>query len=144
MTSNQSESTTRSGKYFRTNREGDRSIYNPLRESVVHAGTSPPATPPSSQHKGKNSPTPLPPLEEDMAAHMKLPTFNGIGDEDMDRFWFIAESVWTAQNLASDVVKSAQLSLSFQGRALDWFMGNIVQHVDPSIKEIKDDLKQQF
>ena len=47
--------------------------------------------PPSSQHKGKNLPTPLPPLEEDMATHMKLPTFKGVGDEDMDRFWFVAE-----------------------------------------------------
>ena len=62
----------------------------------MHVGTSPLATPYLSQHKGKKSPTPMPLLEEDMATHMKLPTFKGVGDEDMDRFWFIAESVWTA------------------------------------------------
>ena len=134
MTSDQSDSTTRSGKYYRVNREGVRSVYIPLREPPTHAGTSPPATPSSSQHKGKNSPTPPPLPEEDMATHMKLPTFKGVGDEDMDRFWFLAESVWAVWNVASDAVKRAQRSLAFEGRTLDWFMGYVVQHADPSIQ----------
>ena len=91
----------------------------------MHAGTSPLTTPSSSQHKGKNSPTPPPLPEEDMVAHMKLPTFKGVGDKDMDRFWFVAESVWIAQNVARDAVKRVQLSLAFEGRALDWFMGYV-------------------
>ena len=74
----------------------DRSLYIPLREPVAHVGTSPTATPYLSQHKGKNSPTPLPQAEEYMATHMKLPTFKGVGDKDMDRFWFVVESIWTA------------------------------------------------
>ena len=57
-----------------------------------------------------------------MAVHMKFPTFKGVGDEDMDQFWFVDESVWTTQNVASDMVKRAQLSLAFKGRALDWYM----------------------
>ena len=79
-----------------------------------------------------------------MATHMKLPTFKGVGDEDMDRFWFVTESVWTAQNVAIDVVKRRKLSFAFEGRALDWYMGYVGQHVDPSIQEIKTTLKQQF
>ena len=67
---------------------------------------SPLATPLSSQRRGKNLPTPPSP-EDDMVVHRKLPAFKGVGDEDMDQFWFVAESVWTAQNVASDVVKRA-------------------------------------
>ena len=77
-----------------------------------------------------------------MAMHMKIPTFKGVGDKDMDRFWFIVELVWTMQNVASDAVKRAQLSLAFEGRALDWFMGYVGRHTDPSIQEFKDALKQ--
>ena len=86
MSSDQSEGTTWSGKYYRTNQEGDGSVYSLVRDSAVH---SPPTTPPSNQHRGKNSPVPPPP-EHEMASHMKLLTFKGIGDKDMDRFWFIA------------------------------------------------------
>ena len=60
-----------------------------------------------------------------MAAHMNFPTFKGVGDEDMDQFWFVAGSVLTVQNVASDAVKRAQRSLAFEGRALDWYMGYI-------------------
>ena len=79
-----------------------------------------------------------------MAANLKLPTFKGVGDEDMDRFWFVAESVWTTQNITSDVVKQAQLSLAFEGRALDWYMGYVAQHLNATIDGIKMTLKQQF
>ena len=40
-----------------------------------------------------------------MAVNLKLPTFKGAGDEDMDKFWFVAELVWTAQNITSNSVK---------------------------------------
>ena len=40
-----------------------------------------------------------------MAENLKLPTFKGAGDEDMDRFWFVAESVWTTQNVLSDAIR---------------------------------------
>ncbi len=43
-----------------------------------------------------------------------------------------------------NVVKRAQLSLSFEGRALDWYMRYVGQHADPSIQEIKNALKQQL
>ena len=70
MRFNQSESTTRSGKYYRTNQEGDKSVYSPVRDSATQ---KPPTTPPSSHHRGKNSPIPPPPPEDEMASHMKLP-----------------------------------------------------------------------
>ena len=119
MTSDPDKSTTRSGKYYRTNLEGGIFVYIPLREMATQI---PPATLSSRPHKGKNSPIPPPPSDSDMAAHLKLPTFKGVGDEDMDRFWFVADSVWTAQNVASDTVKRVQLSLAFIERALDSYM----------------------
>ena len=93
-----------SGKYYRTNLEGDRLVYSPVREE---ASQTPPTTPLSNQPRAKNSPTPPPP-EDDMATHMNLSTFKGVGDEDMDKFWFVSGSVWTMHNIASDVVKRAQ------------------------------------
>ena len=62
----------------------------------------------------------------------------------MDRFWFVADSVWTAQNVASDTVKRAQLSLAFEERALDWYMRYISQNRNASIQDIKEALKKQF
>ena len=44
---------------------------------------------------------------------MNLPTFKGVGDEDVDRFWFVSNVVWTAQNVNIDVVKRAQLAMEF-------------------------------
>ena len=87
MNSDQNEGTTRSGKYYRTNKEGDRATYSPARDFAMF-------NPPSNSHRGKNSPPP--PLADNMAAHLKLPTFKGAGDEDMDRFWLVIESVWIA------------------------------------------------
>ena len=104
----------------------------------------PPATSPPRPRKGKNLPIPPPSLDSDMATHLKLPTFKGVGDEDMDRFWFVAVSSWTVQNVASDMVKRAQLSIVFEKRALDWYMWYIAHNGSPSIQDIKDTLKHQF
>ena len=54
-----------------------------------------------------------------MVVHLRLPTLKEVGDKDMDRFWFVADSVWTAKNVANDMVKRAQLSLAFEDKALD-------------------------
>ena len=62
----------------------------------------------------------------------------------MDRFWFVADSIWTAQNVASDTVKRAQMSLAFEERALDWYMRYIAQNGGASIQDVKDTLKHQF
>ena len=82
MTSDLDESTTQSGKYYQTNQEGGRSVYNPVREAAAQI---PLATPLLNQRRGKNSPTPPPP-EDDMVAHMKLIAFKVVGDEDMEQF----------------------------------------------------------
>ena len=104
MTSDLDGSTTRSRKYYRTNLDGGRSTYNLLQEPVVQ---DPPATLLPRTHKGKNSPIPPPSWDDEMVAHLKLPTFKGVGDDDMDQFWFVVDSIWTAQNVESDTIKRA-------------------------------------
>ena len=74
MTSDPDGSVTRSGKYYWTNLDGGRAAYSLVKELT----TSPPMA-----RRGKNSPI-TSSLNSDMAAHMKLPTFKGVGDEDMD------------------------------------------------------------
>ena len=90
MTSDLDRSATCSGKYYWNKLDGGISTYNLLRELATQ---DPPATPLPKQHRGKKSLIPLPPPDSGMAAHQRLPTFKGVGDEDMDRFWFVADSV---------------------------------------------------
>ena len=74
MTLDLEGSATCSGKYYLTNLDGGRAAYSPVKELA----TSPPRA-----CRGKNEPT-TSSLDSDMAAHLKLPTFKGAGDEDMD------------------------------------------------------------
>ena len=83
MTSDIDGSVTRSGKSYRTNLDGGRAAYSPVKK---------PATSPPRARRGKNSPIKSS-LDCDMATHLKLPTFKGVGDEDTDQFWFVADSV---------------------------------------------------
>lgn len=126
----------RSGKYYRTNQEGDQSFYSSVTNFAMH---NLPSTPYLSPPRDQNSPP-----EDDMTSQMKLPSFKDVGDEDMDRFWFIVGSVWTVQNVVTNSMKRAQLSLDFEGRTLEWYMGYLDQHENVSIEDIKDALKQQF
>ena len=79
-----------------------------------------------------------------MTVHLKLPTFKGTADEDMERFCFVTESLWVAQGVVGDTMKKVQLSLAFEGRTMDWYMGYISQNKDATIHNIKDALRQQF
>ena len=83
MTLDPDGSATRSGKYYQTNLDEGRAAYSPFKE---------PATSPPRARRGNNSPI-TSSLDSDMDAHLKIPTFKGVGDEDMDRFWFIVDSI---------------------------------------------------
>ena len=101
MNYKQIESTTRSRKYYCINQKGERVAYIPLRDSsnleeneATHGAGSPPAMSYSNSRRTQTSPTPPPtPRVDDMVAHMKLPTFRGVWNEDMDWLWFIADVV---------------------------------------------------
>ena len=44
--------------------------------------------------------------------------FEGLGNEDLDQFWFVTKVVWTAQNITNDNMKKAQLVTALQDRVL--------------------------
>ena len=67
----------------------------------------------------------------------------GVGNEDIEQFWFVAEVVWTVQQVNNDDVKKAQLATTFQEQVLDGYM----RFVEPNlatIDELKAALKEQF
>ena len=79
-----------------------------------------------------------------MATSIKLQNFKGIGNEYFDQFWFVADAVWTSQQIKNDNVKKAQLDTTFQEWALDWYMKYMEIHHNAMIDELKTTLKEQF
>ena len=53
-----------------------------------------------------------------MANTIKLPVFKGVGNEDLDQFWFVIKAVWEAQGVMDDNIKKATLVNALQDRAL--------------------------
>jgi len=129
---------TQSGKYFKDQRrkvlEYIPLIVPPLSDDEGAAQSSPlsivhlirqgfpqiPTPPTSSSHPSTlppSSPPPLTPLPTpppppplfNMANYEKLPVFKGVGDEDLDQFWFIAKVVWKAQGIMNDQMKKFAL-----------------------------------
>ena len=69
---------------------------------TVHTTSNPPASTPPS---GSTAPTQNPPRRNRMGDDMKLPTFKGIGGEDLEQHWFLCEGVWTIKQILDDNVK---------------------------------------
>ena len=86
MSATLEESTTQSSRYYQTNPEKNHSVFSLPRRATIQGS--------SGSQEGKPSTRAL--LEGDMNIHLKLPTFKGVADEDMDFFWFMADSVWMA------------------------------------------------
>ena len=57
-----------------------------------------------------------------MADDMKLPTFKGTGEEDLEYHWFLCEVVWTIKGINDDNIKLVQLVTTLRERALTWYM----------------------
>ena len=53
---------------------------------------------------------------------MKLPLFKGLGNEDLDQFWFVVKVVWEAQGVKDDHMKKATLVSALNDRALTWYI----------------------
>ena len=53
---------------------------------------------------------------------MKLPVFKGLGNEDLDQFWFMVRVVWEAQGVTYDYIKKVTLVTALQDRVLSWYI----------------------
>lgn len=79
-----------------------------------------------------------------MVASMKMPTFKGIGNEDIVKFWFFTDAIWRAQHVNIDNVKKVQLATPFKYHALDWYIKYVQENPNDTIDELKYSLKEQF
>lgn len=79
----------------------------------------------NDHHTSEEQPPPLPPPPTpsfNMENTMKLPVFKGVGTEDLEQFWFVADTVWMAQQITNDNMKKAQLVTTLQDRELSWYI----------------------
>jgi hypothetical protein len=53
---------------------------------------------------------------------LRLPEFQGVGSEDPEQHLFVRETIWDAKNIHDDAIKIAQLTTTFRGCTLVWYM----------------------
>ena len=75
---------------------------------------------------------------------MKFPIFKSLGNEDPDQFWFVANSMWTAQNITHDHMKKGQLVTTLQGRLLTWYIKYYIDNLVASLADTQTTLNKEF
>ena len=79
-----------------------------------------------------------------MVSVIKLPAFRGVGNEDLDRFWFVVRVVWEAQGVVDDNIKKDMLVSVLQDRTLTWYIKHSNDHQNTGIAEIQTALNREF
>jgi hypothetical protein len=78
---------------------------------------------------------------------IRLPEFRGEGSEDPEKHLFICEKIWEAKKITDEDTKVAQLAITFRDRALDWYMGLVVnspQGAPTTVVDVKKALINEF
>jgi len=89
--------------------------------SIPHPFT--PLPPPPLPHTPTPSPPPpSPPQPFNMANTMKILIFKGVGSEDPEKLWFVANSLWIAQQITDNNLEKVQLFTTLQDRVLTWYI----------------------
>lgn len=102
------------------------------------AGIPHPSTPPSPSPPPHTPTPPPPPPLFSMANTTKTTIFNGLGTEDPDQFWFVADVVWKSQQIIYDDMKKEHLVTALQDRAERWHINYSMIHPADSLKDTKD------
>jgi len=68
-----------------------------------------------------------------MVSAIKLPVFRGVGNEDLDQFWFMVRAVWEAQGVTDDNIKKATLVSMLRDHALTWYIKHCNDHPNTMI-----------
>lgn len=79
-------------------------------------------------------------MVDDIIIHI----FRGLGLEDPEEFWFVADAVWKARKITDKYLKKAQLITMLQERALTWYMKYFVTNQAASLDDIKKALISEF
>jgi len=72
---------------------------------------------------------------------LKLVVFKGLGNEDLDQFWFVVRAVWEAQGVIDDNIKKATLVSALQDHALTWYINHSNNNSNAGITDIQAALK---
>ena len=75
---------------------------------------------------------------------MKFPVFKGLGNEDLDHFWFVIRAIWEEQGVTDDNIKKATLVSALQDRALTWYIKHSNDNPNEGIVEIQTTLNREF
>ena len=105
----------------------------------------PPTPPPVSLSSPPSSPTPpLPPPQLNMASAIKLLVFKGVGNEDLDQFWFMVRAVWEAQGVTDDHIKKETPVSMLQDHRLTWYIKHSNDNLNTGIMDIQAALNKEF
>ena len=75
---------------------------------------------------------------------MKLPLFKGLGNEDLEEFWFIVRAIWEAQGVTDDHIKKATLVSALQYRTLSWYIKYSNDNLNARVADIQATLNREF
>jgi len=78
-----------------------------------------------------------------MANSVKFPLFKGLGNEDLDQFWFIVKVVWEAQGVTDDNMKKETLVSALQDRMLTWYVKYSNDNPNAGVADIQTALNEE-
>lgn len=79
-----------------------------------------------------------------MESAIKLLVFKGVGNEDLDQFWFVVKAVWEAQGVVDDNIKKTILVSALQDHTLTWYIKHYNDHPNVGIADIQVVLNKEF
>ena len=79
-----------------------------------------------------------------MANSMKLPLFNGLGNDDLDQFSLVIKAIWEAQGITNDHMKKVTLVSALQDRTLTWYIKYSNDNPNVGLEKIHTTLNKEF
>lgn len=79
-----------------------------------------------------------------MVSVIKLPVCKGVGNEDLDQFWFVVKVVWEVQGVTDNNIKKAMLVNAFKDHTLTWYIKNSNDNPNTGIEDMQVVLNREF
>lgn len=79
-----------------------------------------------------------------MSDTMNFPIFKGLGNDDLNRFWFIAKAIWTTQNIIDDHMNKTQLVTALQDCGKTWHIKYCTDNLMDSLADTQTTLNKEF
>lgn len=79
-----------------------------------------------------------------MASIIKFHVFKGLGNEDLNQFWFMVRAIWEAQGVTYENIKKVMLVSALQDRALTWYIKGSNDNPSVGIMDIQILLNKEY